>query len=157
MGTELAQEREWNHDTSLDWHLAEDPARAAFARFLADLGGLYRARPCLWRRDHEPEGFRWIDCADRDHSVIAYTRHDGPDELAIVLNLTPVPRSDYRIGVSRGGAHRVILSSDDPAYGGSGAGSAGALVAEDHAFHDRPASLRLTLPPLGAVILAPGD
>jgi 1,4-alpha-glucan branching enzyme len=64
MGTELAPHHEWNHDVSLDWHLAEDPPRQGLARFLAALGTLYQAYPCLWRTDPDPTTFAWIDCAD---------------------------------------------------------------------------------------------
>ena len=70
MGTELASWNEWHHETSLDWHLADDPLRAGFARFLEDLGRLYRESPSLWRWDHDPAGFSWIDCSDADNTVL---------------------------------------------------------------------------------------
>jgi len=155
MGTELAPWNEWNHDASLDWHLADDPMRQAFARFLADLGQIYRSAPALWRRDHEPGGFNWIDCSDRDNSVISYLRWDGRDHLVVVLNLTPVPRDDYRIGVPSAGRYIVRFSSDGREYGGSDYYVPGALETEALAYHGQPQSLRLTLPPLGGLVLAP--
>jgi 1,4-alpha-glucan branching enzyme len=155
MGTELAPETEWSHQKSLDWHLADDPRREGLARCLADLGALYREASPLWRRDPDPEGFRWIDCADRESSVLSYLRRDGDAELAVVLNLTPVPRADYRVGVPRGGRWRVRLDTDDPRYGGSGFGGTAAVDAEPVPWHGLPASVRLRLPPLAAIVLAP--
>ncbi len=157
MGTELAHSREWHHDSSLDWHLAEEPLREAFGRFVQDLGALYRAHACLWRQDHEPEGFRWIDCTDRHNSVLAYARLDGEAHLVVVLNLTPVPRGDYRIGVPRAGGYAEILSSDHPRYGGSQVETLRHVRTEEVPWHGVPHSIRLNLPPLGALILAPGD
>ena len=155
MGTELAPWGEWNHDTSLDWHLGNEPGRAGFQQFMRDLGQLYRASPPLWRRDHEPEGFSWLDIADRDNSVMSYVRRDGPDHVVVVLNLTPVPREDYRIGAPAQGVYVTRLSSDHPAYGGSGYPLHPRLQTEPSPFHGYAQSMRLNLPPLGAVILTP--
>jgi 1,4-alpha-glucan branching enzyme len=155
MGTELAPEAEWSHERSLDWHLAGDPLRAGLARFLADLGALYREESCLWRRDPDPDGFAWIDCSDREHSVLAYLRRDGEHPLVVVLNLTPVPRLDYRVGVPDAPAWRTRLDSDDARYGGSGFGAHARVAAEDVPWHGQPRSLRLRLPPLGVLVLVP--
>jgi 1,4-alpha-glucan branching enzyme len=92
MGTELAPQNEWNHDASLDWHLADDPIRAGLARYLADLGALYRRSPALWRGDPDPAGFAWIDCTDTANCVVSYVRYVGDENLVIILNFTPVPR-----------------------------------------------------------------
>ncbi|GBD32194.1 1,4-alpha-glucan branching enzyme GlgB [bacterium HR33] len=155
MGSELAPHREWNHDSSLDWHLVQDPMRAGLQTFLADLGRLYGECPCLWRRDHDPDGFSWIDCNDRDNSVISYIRRDGEDYLLVVLNFTPVPRTGYRIGAPESARYVTLLSGDDPRYGGSGFPVKEAPVAEPVPFHGYPQSLSLDLPPLAALILAP--
>jgi len=155
MGTELAPEREWNHDASLDWHLGEDPARMGLARFLEDLGRLYRESPSLWRRDPDPAGFEWIDAGDRDRSIYSYVRRDGADHLVIVLNLTPSPHDDYRVGAPRQGRYQLRLSSDDARYGGSGYGVPDVIQTEPEPWHGRPQSVRLRLPPLAAIVLAP--
>jgi 1,4-alpha-glucan branching enzyme len=157
MGTELGSYREWNHDSSLDWHLLEDPGRAALLRYVGDLGRLYKETPCLWRRDSAPEGFRWIDCNDRENSVVCYLRFDGDDHVIVVLNLTPVPRENYRIGAPRAGAYAERLSSDDPLYGGSEFTTLLWCDTEPVPFHGWPQSLRLRLPPLGALILSPAQ
>src|SRR5258708_288915 len=105
MGTELAPHDEWNHDVSLPWHLAADPARQGLRRFLARLAAMYRERPAFWRADPDPEGFAWIDCNDRLHSIVSYVRRDGDAHVVVVLNLTPAPRDDYRLGAPGSGAY----------------------------------------------------
>jgi 1,4-alpha-glucan branching enzyme len=157
MGCEFAQEREWNHDQSLDWHLLDDPMHRGVQRLIADLNRLYRDRPALHRLDCDPEGFEWIDASDAAQSVIVYMRKsdDGSPPVVVVCNLTPIVRSDYRIGVPQRGAWRELLNSDAEVYGGSNVGNQGHLNAEDVSWHGRPASLRLTLPPLATVVLAP--
>jgi 1,4-alpha-glucan branching enzyme len=114
MGCEFAQEREWNHDQSLDWHLLDDPMHRGVQRLVADLNRLYRDRPALHRLDCDPEGFEWIDASDAAQSVIVYMRKsdDGAPPVVVVCNLTPIVRSDYRIGVPQGGAWRELLNSD---------------------------------------------
>ncbi|MFN8545287.1 MAG: 1,4-alpha-glucan branching protein GlgB [Candidatus Binatia bacterium] len=155
MGTEIAPWNEWNHDQSLDWHLANDPRHAAFLRYVEDLGRLYRDTPALWRGDPDASSFRWIDCTDRDASIVSYVRSDDAGQVVIVLNLTPVPRDDYRIGAPRAGHWRERISSDDPHYGGSAFGTHPRVATEPVAFHDFPQSMRLRLPPLGALVLVP--
>jgi 1,4-alpha-glucan branching enzyme len=154
MGSELAPPDEWRHDRSLDWHLGGEPGRAGILTLVSDLGRLYGDLTALWRWDHDPDGFEWIDCSDRANAVVAYLRKDGDLAVLIVLNLTPVPRSDYRIGVPTGGVWRERLSTDAARYGGSGTPTVGEAVAEDVAWHGRRHSVRLTLPPLAALVLA---
>jgi 1,4-alpha-glucan branching enzyme len=153
MGAELGSRREWNHDRSLDWHLLEEPLNAGLDRFVADLGAVYRERPELWRADADPTGFAWLDADDRDHSVYAYLRRDGDRTAVVLLNLTPVPRHDYRAGVPHAGAYRLLLSSDDGRYGGSAFGMVDRVVAEPQPWQHQPHSVQIGLPPLGGVIL----
>jgi len=155
MGTELAPWNEWSHDESLDWHLAEMPERAAFLRYMAELGRLYNAHPPLWRRDHDYDGFAWLDVADQENSVLSYVRRDAGEHLVVVLNMTPVPREHYRIGVPEEGTYALVLTTDDARYGGSGYATAERVETEAVPFHGYPQSVRLTLPPLGAVVLGP--
>jgi len=155
MGSELAQEREWNHDASLDWHLLDEPARRAYFEYLGELGRLYRAEPALWRRDHDGDGFHWIDCSDAANSVVSYVRRDGEAHLVVVLNLTPVPRDGYRLGVPSGGTWVERLCSDARRFGGSEVETPPRLEAEPLGAHGYADSLVLRLPPLGALILAP--
>ncbi len=154
MGSELGSYREWNHDTSLDWHLEAGPLNGGLMRFLGDLGAVYRERSELWRRDPDLEGFRWLDADDRDQSVYVYLRRDGDKVTIVLLNLTPVPRPGYRAGAPLPGRYALVLSSDEQQYGGSGYGVEREFETEPAEWQHQPASLRVSLPPLGAVLLA---
>jgi 1,4-alpha-glucan branching enzyme len=155
MGGEFAQEREWNHDGELDWHLLADPDHRGVQRLVRDLNRLHRTLGSLHRRDCEDDGFRWIDCSDDAQSVLAWRRMgDDPRECVVVAcNFTPVPRAGYRIGVPRPGRYREVLNSDARDYGGSGMGNGGGVFADELPWHGLPCSLALTLPPLAALIL----
>jgi 1,4-alpha-glucan branching enzyme len=157
MGTELAPWGEWNHDRSLDWHLAQSPPHAGITRFMEALGALYREQPALWCHDHDPHGFQWVDVADRENSVVSYVRRDGADHVVAVLNFQPVPRQRYRVGVPARGAYRCALSTDEAAFWGSGWTAPERLEAEPVPYHGHAQSVELSLPPLAAIILAPLD
>ncbi len=160
MGTELAPDEEWNHDTSLPWHLWElDPLRRAFATFMEELGKLYLNTPALWKTDHDPAGFEWIDAGDHQNSVLSYIRRSDWETAVVTLNLTPVPRENYRIGVPYPGLYRERFSSDAPQFGGGEFETHHELETDPIPAHGRPHSLSLRLPPLGALILekAPED
>jgi 1,4-alpha-glucan branching enzyme len=153
MGGEFGQWREWSHDRSLDWDLLERPAHAGVRRLVQDLNRLYRHEPAMHELDHEPSGFEWVDCNDAEQSVISLLRRgrDASDVLLAVLNFTPVPRGQYRVGVPAAGEWREVLNTDAPLYGGSGQGNFGGLEAAPVSVHGRPWSLSLTLPPLAVV------
>lgn len=157
MGGEFAQEREWSHDESLDWRLLDDDMHAGVRNLVRDLNRLYRETPSLYERDCEQEGFSWIDCNDAESSVISYIRRaaDPEDFVIVVCNFTPVIRRGYRIGAPRAGAYREILNTDSSYYGGANVGNSGLVAAESEASHGMAASLSLTLPPLGTLILKP--
>jgi 1,4-alpha-glucan branching enzyme len=160
MGGELAQRREWSHDTSLDWHLLEQPSHAGVRDLLGELNRLEGALPSLWRLDHSPDGFRWLEANDAEHSCYAFARLGAADDLPVVVaaNMTPVPRFGYRLGVPSAGSWRVAMSTDDAAWWGSGVTPIGAeTVTADSAvpWHGQPASILLTLPPLAVVWLVP--
>jgi 1,4-alpha-glucan branching enzyme len=153
MGGEFGQWREWNHDTSLDWHLCQDPAHARLQRWVEDLNQLYRREPGLYELDTHPAGFEWMDCNDTLLSVVSCLRRGRStgDLILSVCNFTPVPRLNYRVGAPRGGFWREVLNSDAPDYGGSGYGNLGGVETAPIPCHGRPFSLNLTLPPLAVV------
>jgi 1,4-alpha-glucan branching enzyme len=155
MGGEFAQEQEWNHDYSLDWHLLDDPFHRGVQSLIRDLNEAYRSVPALHERDCEWKGFEWIVSDDRDNSVIAWARRgDAEDSIAIVVsNFTPMVREGYRIGVPLPGFYREVVNTDAAEYGGGNVGNLGGVMAEDTESHGRPCSLTLTLPPLGTIIL----
>ena len=155
MGGEFAQEREWNHQQSLDWHLLADPLHAGMQSLVRDLNGLYRNTPALHELDCEPEGFEWIEANDPDNSVIAFARRNrAGDRLAVVVcNFTPIVRTGYRLGVPKPGWYSERLNTDSVSYGGSNVGNFGGVGTRDEPAHGRPVSVELTLPPLAMVVL----
>ncbi len=160
MGDEFGQGAEWNHDSSLDWHLLRLPFHAGLLRWVRDLNTFYRDQPSLFEIDFEPAGFEWVDCTDSQRSVVSFLRKGASprDFTLFVCNFTPVPRQNYRVGVPLGGHWREHLNSDAPLYGGSGQGNAGGADAAPLPIHGRPHSLNLTLPPLAVVVFRPeGD
>jgi 1,4-alpha-glucan branching enzyme len=156
MGGELAQEREWSHERSLDWHLLERADHGGVQTLVRDLNRIYRDEPALWASDYEPTGFRWLEANDASWNVLAFARFsaDGSRCLVSVGNFSPVPRHGYRIGLPRGGRWREVLNTDAAGYGGSNVLN-GAVEAEETPWHDQPHSAAVTLPPLGVVWLVP--
>ncbi len=154
MGGDFGQWREWDHETSIDWHLLDGPLHRGLQRWVRDLNTTYRGTPALHELDCEPDGFEWIDCSDAENSVLCYLRRgEDPDEAVLVVcNFTPVPRYNYRVGVPWGGYWTEILNSDAPLYGGSGIGNLGGVRATPVRWHNRDYSVNLTLPPLAIVM-----
>jgi 1,4-alpha-glucan branching enzyme len=154
MGGEFAQYAEWDASKSLDWHLLDYPLHQGVQRLVRDLNRVLRAFPPLYRVDFNPTGFEWLVTDDREHSVIAFARHDGQGGAVLVAcNFTPVPRPNYRIGVSQAGRYREIINTDHVVYGGSGVGN-GEVYTLPEGSHGKGHSLLLTLPPLATVMLA---
>jgi len=156
MGGELAQRAEWDHDGSVHWHLREAGAHEGITELVGRLNATYREEPALHEQDLDPAGFRWVSADDRAQSVTAFLRlaKDGSPVL-VVCNYTPVPRHGYQIGVPVAGRWEEILNTDAPAYGGSGIGNLGSVLASEEPCHDFPCSVWLTLPPLAVVYLRP--
>ncbi|MEO6120363.1 MAG: 1,4-alpha-glucan branching protein GlgB [Terriglobales bacterium] len=155
MGCEFAQRREWNHDSSLDWHLLEHRDHAGMRQWVTDLNHLYRNEPALYEKDMEPGGFDWVDANDSQNSVISFIRRGSStnDLILFIANLTPIVRYQYRVGVPRPGQWRELLNSDASQYSGSGQGNMGGAEASNVSWHGHHHSLTLTLPPLGCVFL----
>jgi 1,4-alpha-glucan branching enzyme len=157
MGGELAQEREWQSEGSLDWHLLERPEHSGVQALVRDLNRLYRSEPALWELDFEPAGFRWLEPNDASSNVVAFFRlsRDGKRLVVCLCNFAPVPRYGYRVGLPREGRWLELLNTDSELYGGSGVGNLGGVAAEAKPWHEQPWSAEVTLPPLGVVWLAP--
>ncbi|MDY8107890.1 1,4-alpha-glucan branching protein GlgB [Fulvimarina sp. 2208YS6-2-32] len=160
MGCEFGQWREWNHDQSLDWHLLDEGEgrHKGLQRLVRDLNTIYREIPALHELDCEPDGFEWVDTANVEQSVLAFARKDRKGRTVLVVcNFTPVPRHEYRIGVSKPGMWTERLNTDSEIYGGSNVGNMGGKEAEEHSVHGRPYSIALSLPPLGTVVMVHED
>jgi 1,4-alpha-glucan branching enzyme len=155
MGEEFAPWHEWNHAASLDWSLLDHKPHAGMKALIADLNRLYRKEPALHARDCEGEGFEWLIADDRDNSVFAWLRRSGGADpmVAVVSNFTPVPRENYVLPLPFAGRWREILNSDAELYGGTGSGNLGGITAGAQPSHGRPASAKVTLPPMATLIL----
>ncbi len=158
MGDELATEHEWDHEGLLDWSLHDAPGHGEVRRFVARLNRLYADEPALHLLDANPDGFRWIESGDAEHSVFVYARlAPSHRPVVVIANATPVVHHHYRIGVPVGGPWRVLLSSDDAEFGGSGVSPldgevAGTMPIDSHGCFQ---SLLVTVPPLAVVLLVP--
>ncbi len=155
MGGELGQWVEWNHESSLDWHLLQYESHQGVQRLIDNLHALYDSEASLHEVDFEYKGFEWIDFQDAANSVIAFERKakDPRNRIVVVCNFTPVPRYGYRVGVSDLGKYQELLNTDSSYYAGSNLGNSGEIDAESIPFHHHPFSLSLTLPPLAVLFL----
>ena len=154
MGCEFGQEREWNHDRGLDWHLLDDRRHMGVQSLVRDLNRCYRELPALHELDCEGAGFDWVVADDADRSVFAWMRKGrAPDARCLaVMNFTPEVRYNYRVKVPFRGPWREVLNTDAEIYGGSNVGNAGVVVA---IAKGDGAELSLTLPPLATILLVP--
>jgi 1,4-alpha-glucan branching enzyme len=158
MGQEFAQGTEWNHDIELPWWLLQHELHAGVQRLVRDLNRLYRECPALHRLDNEGAGFEWIDAHDSERSIYAWARRDGDGGQAlVVVNMTPVPRADFRLGVPDGAAAwREALNTDSVFYGGSNVGNGDrALAVAPTPSHGRARSIVLSVAPLSTLFLVP--
>ncbi len=157
MGGEFGQWIEWNSDNGLDWMLLDYPAHAALRTMVKDLNGLYKNESSLWEDDFTPAGFQWIECGDYQQSVVSYIRWDKKHQtpVVIILNLTPVVRDNYVLGVPQGGKWQEIFNSDNSRYGGTGLLNGGTIESGKGLYHGQPYNVKIRLPWLGFVILKP--
>lgn len=155
MGGEIGQWSEWNHESSVDWHLVHEPGHAGIVRLVEALNRIYREEPALHEHDCDPSGFEWVHCSDPDHGVLAFLRHGRhpEDDVLVVFNATPVPWFNYRFGVPALGFWRELLNTDAVEYGGSGHGNLGGVEAVPVPAHQFGQSVTLVLPPLAALYL----
>ena len=153
MGDEIGQRAEWDHDTSLEWHLLEYASHRGIQTLVEDLNGLYRREGALHEVDFDWHGFEWLECNDADASVLAFLRRGKHPEnfVVVVTNGTPIVRENYRVGVPEPGYYREALNTDSERYGGGNVGNLGGLHADSIPWGNYQYSLNLRLPPLGAV------
>ena len=156
MGNEFAQDREWDYDSSLSWHLLNDPMHRGVQSVVRDLNKIYRDVPALYQRDYDPSGFEWLEVDNAAESTFAFIRYgNDPGDMAVFIsNFTPVPRR-RRFGVPRAGKYVEIFNSDSEIYGGSGIGNMGGVTAEAVESHMRPYSIEVEVPPLSTMIFVP--
>jgi 1,4-alpha-glucan branching enzyme len=154
MGGEFGQRREWNHDGELEWWEAAMEGHAGLQRFVAQLNRVYKSTPALYQLDFSPAGFEWVVANDAEACVFAFLRKpcNGAAPVLVVSNMTPVPRTNYMLGVPAAGFWREMINSDALEYGGAGWGNLGGIEAAPVPAHGRRQSVCLTLPPLSTLI-----
>jgi len=154
MGGEFGQLNEWSHEQGLDWQLLDYPTHHGVWRWVQDLNRFYRQEPALYQQDFQSAGFEWIQCEDKERSIISFLRKGKAkrDVILVVCNFTPVPRTNYRVGLPFGGFWKEALNSDAKEYGGSGYGNLGGIEASPVPSHGKYHSLSLSIPPLGILI-----
>ena len=155
MGCEFGQPAEWNANSELDWWLLnEGPYHRGLQRFVAAINHFYKNEPALWESDYDIEGFWWLDCSDHENSVLSFYRQtaDGRSRLLVVLNLTPILRTNYRLGLPASGHWKEVINSDAGDYGGGNHGNLGGVNAEETRCHNQPFSANIALPPMSALV-----
>jgi 1,4-alpha-glucan branching enzyme len=152
MGQEFAQRREWSEERALDWYELDHAPHRGMRNLVRDLNSLYRSRPALHARDCEPDGFAWLIPDDQRNSVFAWVRNaPGENPIAVISNLTPLPRENYRVPLPAAGKWREILNSDATDYGGSGKGNGG--MVEAVASDKGGVFGTMLLPPLSTIMI----
>ncbi len=159
MGSEFGQFSEWNYEKSLDWHLLEYDSHKQLKEFMLDLNHLYLKEKSLWYDDFSHIGFEWINVSDYEKSLVAFLRkqEDYNDAVICVVNFTPVPYTEHRIGVPLSGNYKEIINSDNPKYGGSGILNTQIITADEMEWDGRQYSIGLKVPPLGMTMLKKVD
>ncbi len=153
MGSEFGQSKEWNFETSLDWHLLEFSLHKGIKKTITDLNALYKSQPALYEKQFSPDGFEWINYSDHQNAVISFIRkgNNQVDDIVVVCNFTPVVREYYSIGLPKKGTLKSIFNSDDLIYGGSGIQNLIETVIQNIPYDSRDYSVALTLPPLSVI------
>lgn len=154
MGQDFAQEREWSEARELDWYLLENPLNKGMQEYVKELLKLYRKYPCLYEIDHDWAGFEWINANDGDRSIYSFFRKGSVDKnrVMFVLNMTPMAREDFRVGVPKKKKYKLLLNSDDTRFGGNGGVIPAEIKAEAKPCDNRDYSIAFSLPPYGAAI-----
>ena len=122
MGGEFGQFIEWDYRKELDWMLLDFEQHRKMQDYTRDLNRFYLENTPLWADDSSWNGYQWIQPDDGDNSIISFRRIDptAKTELVVVLNMTPVTRENYHLGLPRKGEYVPVFCSDDLKYGGTG-------------------------------------
>lgn len=156
MGNEIAQSAEWNHDSSVNWHLLEFDKHKGIQSLYRDLNHLYKDQLALHEQDCSQDGFEWIDHHNSDQSILSFVRKSksGDEKVYVISNFTPIPRENFRLGVLDEGEYNLLLSSDDKTYWGSDFECVDSMQSDEQPYNDRPQSIALNLPPLATLYIA---
>lgn len=155
MGNEIGQAIEWNHDSSVNWHLLDFEKHAGIQALFKDLNHLYKTTPALYELDHDPKGFEWVDHENAEQSILSMLRSSegGQQQVYVINNFTPIPRDNFRLGVSQAGRYEIILNTDSGKYWGSDYPVTAVIESEAQNWNNKPCSIRLNLPPLSTLFV----
>ena len=158
MGCEIAQWHEWSESKDLDWATLNNDNHLGIQKFSKKLNEIYKHENCLWEIDFSHDGFEWIDAQDSEQSVLSFMRKNSNNEQVLcIMNLTPVPRDNYTIGVPSAGTYKVLLNSDDTEFGGSNYSPVEIYQSSSQAAHNKSSSITINLPPLSVLYLKMSD
>jgi 1,4-alpha-glucan branching enzyme len=154
MGAEFGQSSEWNFKNSLDWHLLQYHSHQGIKEIIKALNQLYKDEPALYEKGFDWTSFEWVDGGNANDSILIYNRkgHDAENDVVVVLNMTPMPHYDFRVGVPSKGTWAEIFNSDAKQFWGSGIANENPANSEFVNWHGRENSISLTIPPLAAVV-----
>ena len=154
MGQEFAQDHEWNEEKELVWKLLTDDLHSSMKHYVSRLLEIYRKYPCLYEIDNDWQGFEWMNADDKENSTYSYVRRasSGRNNLLVVLNMTPMERKDFVVGVPKKKKYKLILNSDDTCFGGNGGEIPKEITAKAKKTDGKPYSITFDLPPYGAAI-----
>lgn len=154
MGQDFGQDCEWSEERELEWHYLEDKEHSSMKYYTQKLLEIYNKYPCLSENDNNWKSFEWINADDKDRSIYSYMRksENGRNNILVVLNMTPMERKDYQLGVDKKKKYKLLLNSDDVDFGGNGGTIPKEITAKAVKCDNKPYSLTFDLPAYGAAL-----
>ena len=154
MGQEFGQEREWSEERELDWFLLQEPLNKGMQEYVKELLNLYRKNPAMYEVDRDWTGFEWVNCDDCDRSIYSFMRKskDGKKKLLFVLNMTPIKREDFEVGVPGKKKCKLLLNSDEVRFGGNGSEIPVTIMPTKEECDNLPYRIKFDLPPFSAAV-----
>lgn len=154
MGQDFGQDCEWSEERELEWHYLEDKEHSSMKYYMQKLLEIYNKYPCLSENDNNWKSFEWINADDKDRSIYSYMRksENGRNNILVVLNMTPMERKDYQLGVDKKKKYKLLLNSDDVDFGGNGGTIPKEITAKAVKCDNKPYSLTFDLPAYGAAL-----
>jgi len=154
MGQEFGQEREWSEARELDWFLLQEPLNKGMQEYVKELLNLYRKNPAMYEVDRDWSGFEWINCDDCDRSIYSFMRKskDGKKKLLFVLNMTPIMRENFEVGVPGKKKCKLVLNSDEVRFGGNGNVISDVIIPTEEECDKLPYRIKFDLAPLSAAV-----
>ncbi|HAW15415.1 MAG TPA: hypothetical protein DCW41_01755 [Clostridiales bacterium] len=158
MGAEFGQFVEWRFYEELQWFMLDFESHRLLQEFCSRLNRFYIDHPQLWVDDHTWAGFEWIDASDTVNNVFIYARKSPkPEEndIYVTLNMVPQPLEEYKIPVYELGTYKIVMNTDDMAFGGSGYPTGvnpdGTFEAVDESYNGKPYHVKVNIPPLAGI------